>query len=133
MKSIVKATVIFQLCNMCTSQCSGSCINLLKSNQINSKDSLIELNNLLINLTVCSEQADTDKNLFMSEMINLKDEAKKLLNEVNHNGERSPNGKLIPASSYGFQNLFEDNSFKERLDSLKSRIRILTAQTLVIK
>lgn len=68
----------------------------------------------------------------MTEVINLKAEARKLLDEVNHNGERSLNGKLISASSYGFQNMFEDSSFKERLNSLKQRIHALS-QTLVVK
>jgi hypothetical protein len=69
----------------------------------------------------------------MTEVINLKTEARKLLNEVNHHGERSPNGKSTAASSHSFQNLFEDNSFKERLDNLKQRIRALSAQTLLVK
>lgn len=133
MKDIVVVITIFQLCNMCKSQCSGSCINLLKNKLINSNASLIELNNLLTNITVCGAPAGTDKNLFMTEVINLRAEARKLLDEVNYNGERSPNGQLIPASSHGFHNFFEDNSFKERLDNLKQRIKILTAQTLVIK
>ena len=119
--------------NMCTSQCSGSCISLLKNNLINCKDALVKLNDVLINLTVCGASGGTDKKLFMTEIINLKEEARKLLDEVNHNGLSSASGKLISASSYSFQNLFEDNSFKERLDNLKQRIHVLSAQTLLVK
>lgn len=113
---------------MCKSKCSGSCISLLNANLINSGESLTELNNLLGNLTVCGIQGQTGKSLFMTEVINLKAEARKLLDEVNYPGERSPSGKLI--TPYGCHNIFEDNSFKERLKSLKQRIRMLSAQML---
>ena len=75
-----------------------------------------------------------DIKLSMSEVINLKAEARKLLDEVNHHGERASNGKLISDSSYGFQDMFED-SFMERLNNLKQRIRVLSSssQTLVVK
>ena len=73
----------------------------------------------------------TDKTLFMTEVINLKAEARKLLEEVNYT-ERSPTGKLI-STSYGFYHFFEDGSFKERLNNLKQRIRALSSLTLVVK
>ena len=133
MQSIAGPLPIFQLCIMCTSKCSGSCMSMLKEKLINSKESLKELNDLLNNITTCGAPAGTNKNLFMTEVINLKAEARKLLDEVNHHGERASNGKLISASSYGFQNMFEDNSFRERLNNLKQRIRVLSAQTLVVK
>jgi hypothetical protein len=107
-------------------------MNLLKHNPINSDASLMELNNLLNNISVCGAPAGTDKNLFMTEVINLKEEARKLLDEVNYHGQRSAEGKLISASSYGFPNP-ADNSFKERLNNLKQRIRVLSAQSLVLK
>lgn len=106
-------------------------MNVLKDKLINSNESLKELNDLLNNITTCGAPAGTDKNLFMTEVIKLKAEARKLLDEVNHHGERASNGKLT-ASSYDFQNMFEDNSFRERLNNLKQRIRVLSAQTLVI-
>lgn len=118
---------------MCKSKCSGSCMSLLKVNLINSGELLTELNNLLSNLTVCGIPGETDKTLFMTEVINLKTEARKLLDEVNYNGERSPTGKLISHSCHGYHNIFEDNSFKERLNNLKQRIHALTAQMLVVK
>jgi hypothetical protein len=108
-------------------------VNLLKNKLISSNAALIELDNLLTNITVCGAPAGTDKNLFMTEVIDLRTEARKLLDKVNYNGERSPDGKLISTSSFGFQNIFEDNSFKERLDNLKQRISALSAQTLAVK
>lgn len=118
---------------MCTSKCIGSCTSLLKVNPVDSWEALNELNNLLNNITVCGAADNTDKNLFMTEAINLKAEARKLLDEVNYNGERSPTGKVISACSNGYHNIFEDNSFKERLNNLKQRIHALSSQMLVGK
>lgn len=133
MKCIVRSFTIIQLCNMCTSGCSGSCMTILKNIPVSSHGALVELNDLLHNIAGCGAHSSTNKNLFMTEVINLKVEARKLLEEVNHNGMRLPDGKLIPGSLGGHQNLFEDNSFKERLDNLKQRIRVLSAQTLAFK
>lgn len=133
MQSIAGLYPILQLCNMCISNCGGSCLKLSADKQVNSYESLTELNELFNNITVCGASAETNKILFMTEVIHLKTEARKLLDEINHHGERSPNGKPIHASAYGAQNLFEDNSFKERIDNLKQRIRALTAQTLSVK
>lgn len=66
----------------------------------------------------------------MNEVIYLKDEARKLLDEVN-SGERSPTGKLISAS-FNY-NVFEDNSFKERLSNLKHRVAALSSQLTNLK
>ena len=133
MESIAVFFSIKQLCIMCTSKCSGSCTSLLKVNPIDSLEALKKLNNLLNNITVCGASNDTDKTLFMSEAITLKTEARKLLDEVNYNGERSPNGNTISTSSYGYHNIFEDNSFKERLNNLKQRIHALSAQMIAVK
>jgi hypothetical protein len=106
---------------------------ILKHIPINSGVALKELNELLNGIAGCGAHTGTNKTLFMTQVTNLKAEARKLLDEVNHNGMRSPDGKLISGSSYSFHDLFEDNSFKERLNSLKQRIQVLSAQTLAIK
>jgi hypothetical protein len=105
---------------------------ILKDIPINSGVALKELNDLLNNIAGCGSHRGTNKTLFMTEVTNLKAEARKLLDEVNHNGMRSQDGKLISGSSFGFQDFFEDNSFKERLNSLKQRIQVLSAQTLAL-
>ena len=117
---------------MCKSKCSGTCVSLLKVNLINSDEALKELIDLFNNITVCASPKDTDKKLFMTEVINLKAEARKLLNEVNHSGIRSTTGKQNSTDNF-FENIFEDNSFKERLNTLKQRIYALSAQELIIK
>jgi hypothetical protein len=106
---------------------------ILKNIPVNSEVALVELNDLLNDIAGCGAHADTNKTLFMTEVTNLKAEARKLLDEVNHNGMRASDGKLISGASYGFQDLFEDNSFKERLNNLKQRISVLSAQTLALK
>ena len=133
MINIAEPVSNFQFCIMCKSNCSGSCISLLKVNHINSDDELTEVINLLNNIKVCDGSGETNKNLFMTEIISLKAEARQLLDEVNHSGMRSSDGKLISGKSYGFQELFEDNSFKEKLDNLRRRIQVLSAQTLLAK
>lgn len=103
---------------------------LLKNKLIHSQESLTELNNLLNKITVCGEPAgtETDKNIFMTEAINLKSEARKLLDEVNQYFERSPNGNKIFSSNYD-SNIFEQPSFKERLNILKQKINAVSQKT----
>jgi hypothetical protein len=106
---------------------------LLKDKLIDSRESLIELNNLLNNIAVCGAPASIDKNDFMTEVTNLKMEARRLLDEVNQNFERSPNGTRITNSSYGYENIFEAYSFKDRLNNLKQKIHALSAQNIRVK
>ena len=61
----------------------------------------------------------------MNGITNLKTEAKRLLDEVNHRIERSPNGVEISNSQYDMGYLFEEQSFKQRLLQLKQTIALL--------
>ena len=70
----------------------------------------------------------TNKNNFMSEITNLKIEARRLLEQVNQNFERSPNGARVSYWPYDSNNIFEEHSFKERLRNLKQRIQAFSAQ-----
>lgn len=106
---------------------------LLKDKLSDSRESLIELNNLLDNIAVCGAPAGTNKNNFMTEVTNLKMEARRLLDEVNQYFERSPNGARITNSPYDFENIFEDYSFKVRLNNLKQKIHALSLQNIVVK
>jgi len=61
----------------------------LKDKAIDSKESLIKVINILDTLSRCSTSVDehinnSDKNTSMNEITNLKTEAKRLLDEVNH-------------------------------------------------
>jgi hypothetical protein len=116
---------------MCTSKCGGFCISLLKDKLIDSKQSLVELSNLLDNLTVCGVPAGTDTNNFMAEVNNLKMEARRLLDEVDHQAE-SKDGKTINLPGY-IESIFEEFSFKERLNELKQKIHGLSHQQDVLK
>ncbi len=98
-------------------------MSLLKDKRIDSKELLMELDNLLNGITVCGAPAGTNKNAFMTEVINLKIEARKLLDEINQNTEGSPHEKRISNSSYTYENIFEAFSFKERVNDLKERYR----------
>lgn len=69
----------------------------------------------------------------MIELTDLKSEARRLLEEVNHNFERSPNGDRIPYWPYDSNNIFEEHSLKERLRNLKQRIQVLNAQNIRIR
>ncbi len=67
---------------------------------------------------MCSSP-DTNKNNFMTEMSNLKMEARKLLDEVNQNFEKSPKGVRIYNNwPYDVENI----SFKERVKNLRQKI-----------
>jgi len=57
----------------------------------------------------------------MNEIANLKTEARKLLDELNHTIERSPNGEEISYSPYSF----EGQPFRERLSALKEKFTLL--------
>ena len=66
---------------------------------------------------------NSNKNIYMNEITNLKIEAKSLLDELNHKAEgfsdkysNSPNER---------EYYFEEQSFKERLKQLKKRFSIL--------
>lgn len=132
MINIVRHSVIFQLCSMCLSKCSGSCMTLLKHQLINSGASLIELNNLLNKITVCAIPAGIDKNIFMTELSYLKNEAKNLLDEVNQYTMRRPNGDEIFVS-YRHSDIFRKSSFKMRLVILKKKIHALSIQGIELK
>ena len=118
---------------MCKSQRSGSCMSLLKDKLIDSNESLIELNNLLNNIAVCGAPAGIDKNNFMTELTNLKTEARRLLEQVNQNFERSPNGARISYWPYDSDNIFEEHSFKERLRNLKLRVQAFSAENIRVR
>lgn len=64
----------------------------------------------------------------MNQLMNLKMEAQRLLNEVNHKIERSPNGREVNFQ-YDYRNFFEDQSFKERLVQLKKQVAIFHASS----
>ena len=68
----------------------------------------------------------------MTEVTNLKMEARRLLDEVNNYFERSPNGARILSSTYDYGNIYED-SFKDRLHRLKQKIHELSSQNTRVK
>lgn len=77
---------------------------------------------------MCSSP-DTNKNNFMIEMSNLKMEARKLLDEVNQNFEKSPKGVRIYNWPYDVENI----SFKERVKNLRQKIHAASAQNIGVK
>ena len=77
---------------------------------------------------MCSSP-DTNKNNFMTEMSNLKMEARKLLDEVNQNFEKSPKGVRIYNWPYDVENI----SFKERVKNLRQKIHAASAQNIRVK
>lgn len=68
----------------------------------------------------------------MTEVTNLKMEARRLLDEVNNYFERSPNGARILSSTYDYGNIYED-SFKERLHRLKQKVYALSSRNIHVK
>jgi hypothetical protein len=74
---------------MCTSKCSGSCI---------SKQSLVELNDLLNDITTCVPE-DTVINNFTEVVSQLKLEARSFLDEVGQQAETSV-GTTINSPDY---------------------------------
>ena len=111
---------------MCTSKCGGICMLSLKDKVIDSQESLVTVMYILDTLGKCSVSDDennnnSNKNNYMNEINYLKTEARRLLDEVNHNIERAPNGAEISYS----RNLFEEQSFKQRLMLLKQKIASL--------
>lgn len=105
---------------MCTYKCSGSCMVLLKEKLLDSKESLAELNNILDKLSSCDSLGDTGKSKFMNEVTVLKMEAAKLLEEINC---REENTTITGSDTeHNLQNIFEEFSFKERLNNLKQNI-----------
>lgn len=98
-------------------------MSLLKDKHIDSKQSLVELNSLLNNLSACGVPAGTDTNNFMTEVNNLKVEAAKLLDEADHedgytDGEINSPGHI--------ENIFEELFFKDRLNELRQKIHGLS-------
>jgi|GEM_PF-2791571 len=116
---------------MCTSKCGGSCISLLKDKSIDSKQSLLELNSLLDNLTVCGLPAGTDTNNSTTEVNNLKMEVRMLLDEVDQQ-PWSADVKSINSPGH-IENIFENFSFKERINELKQKIHGLSHKESVVK
>ncbi len=68
----------------------------------------------------------------MNELIQLKKEARKLLDEVNKNYEISASGKITYLPT-GYNCPFEKDSFKERIVKLRQKLLALTAKTKSIK
>lgn len=108
-------------------------MTMLKAKLINSGESLMEMNNLLNKITECGAPAGTDKNLFMNDVTNLKIEAKHLLDEVNQYAEIFPNGKRISNSPYDFESIFEEHSFKQKLNDLKQKINALSVENIALQ
>ena len=104
---------------------------LLKDKLIDSKQSLVELNNLLDNLTVCGVPEGMDTTNFMTEVTNLKMEAGRLLDEVNHQAEYQDSKTINSLDN--IENIFEEFYFKERLNDLKQKIHALSHQEIVLK
>ena len=118
---------------MCKSKCSGACMTMLKAKLINSGESGTEINNLLNKITACGAPTGTDKIAFMNDVTNLKVEANHLLDEVNQYAEIFPNGKRISNSPYDFESIFEEHSFKQRLNDLKQKINALSLENIALQ
>ncbi len=69
----------------------------------------------------------------MNEITHLKIEARKLLDEVNRNDERSANGSRLGNAVYGFENNVAEYSFKEKLKHLRQRICALRGRSNHLK
>ena len=70
----------------------------------------------------------------MTELTNLKIEARRLLEQVNQNFERPPNGARISYwRPHDSNNIFEEHSFKEMLRNLKQRIEAFSAQNVRVR
>ena len=99
-------------------------MSLLKEKRIDSKQSLMELTNVLDKLSACgTADAITD---FTNEVIILKEEARSLLEAINFNTESVHKDKEIPDPGDNSESIFEDFSFKERIDNLKQKIHSLS-------
>ena len=118
---------------MCKSKCQGTCILSIKDKPIDSKESLINIITVLDTLSTCSTSAheykNPDKNNSMNNIINLKTEAKKLLDELNNKTEILPEGVITSNLPHAFEYIFEEQSFKQRLINLKQKITLLQAST----
>jgi len=111
---------------MCTSKCWGSCKNLSHEIANDSKESLLQIINALNNIGACTaNKIDFTNNHTtnsMTEINNLKAEAKRLLDEVNGYTQWPANGAGI---SYMRENIFETFSFKERIKLLRQKMNSL--------
>lgn len=64
----------------------------------------------------------------MNELILLKIEARKLLDQVNEHVETSPNGKRAISSPWDAENLFHEVSFKKQIKDLRKKFYSLHSQ-----
>ena len=80
------------------------------------------------NLALLFQNQPDQKINFMNQLMDLKMEAQRLLNEVNHKIERSPNGREVNFQ-YDYRNFFEEQSFKERLVQLRKQVALFHASS----
>ncbi len=66
--------------------------------------------------------------IYMNELILLKIEARKLLDQVNQRVETSPNGKRAISSPWDAENLYHEVSFKEQVKSIRKKFYSLYSQ-----
>ncbi|MEP7232501.1 MAG: hypothetical protein ABI691_19725 [Ginsengibacter sp.] len=64
----------------------------------------------------------------MNELILLKIEARKLLDQVNQHAETSPNRKRAISSPWDAENLSHEVSFKQQVKSLRRKFYSLSSQ-----
>lgn len=114
------APLLIKHLHMCISQCSGLCMVLLKEKLLDSKESLSELNTILDKLGACSSPGDTSESKFMNEVALLKMEAANLLEMINSQEESAP--LTTSDTEHSLPNIFEESSFKQRLNNLKQSI-----------
>lgn len=69
----------------------------------------------------------------MTELINLKNEARQLLAQVNQHVETSPTGRRITYSPWQNEHAYNEMSFKERVSTLREKYYNLSSQTALRK
>ena len=127
---IFKNSFYDNLCVMCTSKnCQGSCHTLLKNNEPDLKESLAQIITGLDNISTCTvgkaELKNTTAYNTMSELNELKTEAKRLLEEVNCYADKFSHANTKCNSFDISENVFEEYSFKERIKQLKQKTHLL--------
>lgn len=123
-----RAVVFIKHLHMCISKCSGSCMVILKEKILDSKESLAELNNILDKLSACDSSGGSGESIFMNEVTVLKMEAAKILETINLEEKNSV--KIKNDTVYNLANIFEESSFKERLNNLRQNILSLSDNKL---
>ena len=110
---------------MCTSKCSGICTEMVNKQETDVKESLDQINMVLNKIIDCNTSSHlagkelNDQN--MKNVIELRQEAKQLLDEVNKATLNSGTSTSLVDGCYNSKNLFIPLSVKERVFQLRKK------------